>query len=403
MLNKLGAKTLRGLYDAVAEKVSTNPFRGRLNNALERTPAADVVDIDIAQALRRQKEAFIDSSPLLSAYRKETQKEIYTYRGDNINVLDELDIDGLKELEKVCEEIYQNTPHWSDERVNPHALKNFVDLYCRDPETYRYCLDSEVINKIFMEDFRSHGCIPYMNMAMAREIEKGRADDIIMQFVQNSDDFYLRGDKSDELSAILRTNKTTGKIIAHRGERHVGQFADIPVGEFITKKIKFANFINRFSTKKADFTGFDKRYSLRAQGNIYDYIKSKDELSLADAMLMMKYVDKTTQKEILELIKKVQIKPDGRFKSTTFSRDFAEEWIGGCSNFAAKDQPKILAKLNLDEGCEGYFVQASSGPVTGGNGQCEFILNNIPTRMVVKDVSFDPEKNIFNIEYDVFQ
>ena len=138
--------------------------------------------------------------------------------------------------------------------------------------------------------------------------------------------------------------------------------------------------------------------------NIYDYIKSKDELSLADAMLMMKYVDKTTQKEILELIKKAQIKPDGRFKSTTFSRDFARSWIGTCSNYAAKDQPKILAKLNLEEGCEGYFVQGSNcGAITGGNGQCEFILNNKATHMTVKDVTFDPEKNIFNIEYDVFQ
>jgi len=225
-----------------------------------------------------------------------------------------------------------------------------------------------------------------------------------MQFVEDSDVFYHKGDKIDELSKLLSTNKTTGRIIAHRGERHVGQFADIPVGEFMTKKIKLANFINRFGTKKADFTGFDKQYSLRTQGNIYDYIKSKDELSLADAMLMMKYVDKTTQKEILELIKKAQIKPDGRFKSTTFSRDFARSWIGTCSNYAAKDQPKILAKLNLEEGCEGYFVQGfNCGAITGGNGQCEFILNNKATHMTVKDVTFDPEKNIFNIEYDVFQ
>ncbi|MBE7708991.1 MAG: hypothetical protein E7Z93_00935 [Cyanobacteria bacterium SIG32] len=401
---KLGGKTIRSLYDVVAEKVTSNPFRGRLGNAFERSPVTDVVDIDVAQALRRQKEVFIENSPLLNAYSKETQKEIYTYRSDNINVLDELDIDGLKELEKVCEEVYQNTPHWKGERVNPHALKNFIDLYYRDPETYRYCLNSEVINKIFMEDFRSHGCIPYMNMAMAKEIEKGRADCVIMQFVEDSDVFYHKGDKIDELSKLLSTNKTTGRIIAHRGERHVGQFADIPVGEFMTKKIKLANFINRFGTKKADFTGFDKQYSLRTQGNIYDYIKSKDELSLADAMLMMKYVDKTTQKEILELIKKAQIKPDGRFKSTTFSRDFARSWIGTCSNYAAKDQPKILAKLNLEEGCEGYFVQGfNCGAITGGNGQCEFILNNKATHMTVKDVTFDPEKNIFNIEYDVFQ
>ena len=400
---KLGGKALRSLYDAVADKVTSNPFRGRLGNAFERSPVTDVVDIDVAQALRRQKEAFIENSPLLSAYNKETQKELYTWHSDNINVLDELDIDGLKELEKVCEEIYQNTPHWSDERINPHALKNFVDLYYRDPEAYRYCLNSRIINEIFMEDFRSNGCIPYMNMAMAKEIEKGRADDIIMQFVENSDTFYRKYDRSDELSKLLSTNKTTGKIIAHRGERHVGQFADIPVGEFITKKIKIANFISRFSTKKADFTGYDQRYSLRVQGNIYDYIKNKDELSLADAMLMMKYLDKVTQKEILELIKKAQIKPDGRFKSTTFSREFAKSWIGTCSNYAAKDQPKILAKLNLDEGCEGYFVQASSGPVKGGNGQCEFILNNRPTYMTVRDVTFDPEKNVFDIEYDVFQ
>ena len=403
VLIKLGGKTLRSLYEAVAEKVSTNPFRGRLSSTLERSPATDVVDIDIAQALRRQREEFIENSPLLRAYNLESKSRIYEGKSDVVNVLDDLDIEELKKLEKICEEIYQHTPHWSKETVNTNALKNFLDLYQRDPETYRYCLNSEVINKIFMTDFRSHGCIPYMNMAMAKEIEKGRADKIIMEFVEDPDVFYCDGAKAEELSALLSTNKTTGKIIAHRGERHVGQFADIPVGEYLARKIKLANLMNCFKTKQEYYSGFEKRYSWCVKSTIYKHIKGKEKLSLADAMLMMKYLDKTTQKEVLELVKKAQIKPDGRFKSTTFSKNFAEEWIGLRARDQAKYGTKILAKLNLEEGCEGYFVQASSGPVIGGNGQCEFILNNKPTRMIIKDASFDPEKNIFNIEYDVFQ
>lgn len=371
----------------------------RPNNKLESSPAQDIVEINTEEILKKQKENYIKNSPLLNTYNEESKADIYKYYPDVINVLELTDIEGLKEIENICQKVYDNTQHYYDDRINPHKLKNFVDLYYYDPKVFEYCLNSEPINNIFMDDYEACSCIKDLNIAAAKEIEKGTADPIVMDFVINSDNFYKDSKKINELSERLSQNKTTGDITVYRGERNVGMFSEIPIkNSHLTKKIKLSNFINQLSTRKEKFADFDKQYQARkAENNLYSYIKNKQELSLSDAMLMMKHMDKHSQKEILELIKNAKIEDDGRFKSTTYSKYFAESWVSTLYNYERKNEAKIISKINLKENCEGVYVQGTNST----NGQCEFIVNNKPKTTTIKDVTYDKEKNIFNLEYDL--
>lgn len=377
------------------ERISANSY----NNSYKYAPVQDIVDINTEEILKTQKENYIKNSPLLNAYNEESKADIYKYYPNAINVLESADIKGLKEIENICQKIYDNTPHYRNDKVNPHALKNFVDLYYYDPKTFEYCLNSEPIKTVFMTDFHSYNCIKDLNIAAAKEIEKGSADPIIMDFVVNSDNFYKDSNKINELSERLSQNKTTGDITVYRGERHVGMFSEIPINNsFLTKKIKLSNFINQLSTRNEEIGDFNKEYLAPKEHNtLYKYIKNKKELTLSDAMLMMKYMDKHSQNEILELIKKAKVEDDGRFKSTTLSPYFAEHWIGSCYNTERESEAKIVSKINLKENCEGVYVQGENST----NGQCEFIVNNKPKITTIKNVTYDKEKNIFNLEYDL--
>lgn len=369
------------------------------NNRYETTPVQDIVDINTEEILKAQKENYIKNSPLLNTYDKESKEDIYKYSHNAINVLELVDIEGLKEIENICQRVYDNTPHYWNDKVNPHALKNFVDLYYYNQKVFEYCINSEPIKNVFMDDFRSNACIKDLNIAAAKEIEKGAADPIIMDFVINSDDFYKDSKKINELSARLSQNKTTGDITVYRGDRHVGMFSEIPINNsFLTKKIKLSNFINQLSTRNEKIGEFNKEYnSHTGQISLYNYIKNKKELSLSDAMLMMKYMDKHSQNEILELIKNAKVEDDGRFKSTTLSPKFAEQWIGSCYNNERKNEAKIMSKINIKENCEGVYVQGEDST----NGQCEFIVNNKPKITTIKNITYDKEKNTFNLEYDL--
>ena len=367
------------------------------NNTLERVPNNDTVNIDIENIQKKQKEEYIKNSPLLTVYN-DFSKEL-EYRDSAINVLEFVDLNGLKEIEEVCKIVQENTKPLYNGNVDKESLKNFVDLYYYDKECFNYCLNSDVVNNIFMSDFRSNECVKILTIPMAKEIEKGKWNKTIEKFVIDSDDFYKDPENSKKLSEILRANKTTGDLIVYRGEKHVGQFSDVPIGKMLTKKIKFANFLYQLDTKNKHFTRYEKKYHLRKKDTIYNHIKNSKELSLSDAMLMMKYMDKYTQKEIIELIKSSNLKDDGSFKSTTLSEDFAKSWVGSVHNYAAEGQPTIIDKINLTEGTEGIYVQGEKKGDT--NGQFEFIINNNPKEYTIKDVSYNKEENRFNIEYDV--
>lgn len=373
------------------------------NNPLERSPEADIVDINIEEIQQKQKEKYIEKSPLLSAYNEFSKNDVFEYRPDSINVLEEIPVERFKEIEDVCQEIYENTEHWFNEEPNIYVLKNFVDLYYYDKDIYKYCMNSSPIKAIFMNDVLANDCIRNLSLPMAKEIEKGDHNQLINEFVVNSNEFYKTPESVIALNEYLSKNKTAGDITTYRGERHPGMFSELPINSTsLTKKIKFANFVHQFSTKDEKFLGYDREYHNSRKGDgssLYEYIKEKENLSIADAMLMMKYMNKSAQKEILELIKNAKLEDDGRFKSTTFSEGFAKSWIGSCYNHKRKGQANILSKITLKEGCEGIYVQ---GKDRGGtNGQFEFIVNNNPKTSTIKNVTYNEETNTFNLEYDL--
>lgn len=359
----------------------------------------DIVDINFEEAKKKQKEKYIENSKILSEYNQRAKSDINEH-ADTINVLDLVDLEGLKEIEKACEGLYEDI-----ETERPYTretiLKNYIDLYYYDKEAFEYCLDSDVMNDIYMDDALFNSCISNLSLGTIKEIEKGGLNLLMLEYIEESDAFCENPEKVDELSEFLSQNKVEKEFSVYRGERSVGIFSEIPLDNpTLTRKIKFSNFVNQKHTRKENFVDFDKRYHTYSESypSLYEHIKNKKDLSIADAMLMMKYMDKTSQKEILEAIENAEIEDDKRFKSTSISKEFPEIWISSVYNSNRKHQPKIMSKMNLKEGVEGLYARKETKDI---NTQREFIINNTPKKTTIKGVSFDEEKNLFNIEFDV--
>ncbi len=348
------------------------------------------------------KKAYINNSHYLSMYQKESEKDIYknVFTNERFNVLDNSNIEELKSIEILCQEIEEINNQTENNYNLPKAVKCMVDLHYFNPDAYQYIKDNPYLLEKYIKKklSKSYFCLQNMTPAGLKEIEKGYIDSLIRDYISNSDSFIKNPEKVQKLNKCLAENKTEGIMIVQRAERETGMFNEIPIEDkTLTTKIKLTNFIHQLETRKATFSGFEKSYTsanLKGKLTIYEYIKNKENLSLADAMLMMPYLDKNMQSKILELIKGAKVSDD-RFKSTTFSNEFPYEWLSSSSN--PNPQAKIINTITLPKGIEGRYIEELDN-ITIGNRQCEFLINNINKEITVTDVAYDAEKNIFHIK-----
>ncbi len=305
-----------------------------------------------------------------------TQSLIFTKKLDEFPILESL------------------SSHISEDLNYDYCFHMLLDLYERDEEAYNYAINSPILMDKFFGDYDSKSCINVLNKNALVEIEKGFAANTsknpqIISFVESSDDFK----EPDVLSSYISQFKTDGEITVYRAERSTGSFEAVPINDdLLEKKIRAIVKLNYFKTKKDTIVPSSGKYSNFGAQHVplYDYINSKKELSLSDAMLVAKYADKRYVDEILHLIENAEL-TDSRFKSTSFSERFVDSWMHDSDN---KNVPKIKSKLTIEEGTEGVYVSSA-------NHQFEFILNDNEKQITYNKAKYDKKTNTFVLEGNV--
>ncbi len=256
-----------------------------------------------------------------------------------------------------------------------------------------------LIEKFFMQNGSSDECLRNLTPASLKEIEEGIRTDLTQLYIDSSDAFRKNSENTNELHKLLAEHKIKSDILVKRAERETGMFSGIRLDDkALCAKIKLANLVSQTKTRKATFSGYTGSYLESARKSdltIYRYIKDKKDLSLADAMLMMPYLDEKTRQTVLDKITGSVIYDD-RFKSTTFSDSFPMKWLSGCS--CQNDQAKIISSITVQKGTEGRYINIPlDKEAIMPSSQCELLLNNTRKEIVITGATYDPVENIFYI------
>ena len=306
------------------------------------------------------------------------------YDDDNENLVLTSDVAKFPEIEDICRYLI-------DEKEYKGYFNVLTDLYFKDRNAYDYAMNSPVLLGNFFTYYPVGDCISTLNANSLKEIEKAynsntAANKYIREYVDNSDSFKHQ----EELSEYISQFKTDGPITLYRAERSTGAFESVNIeGTSLSDMTRKLVEIHYPETKQDEFRPSNGKYSTFMQPvtNLYDYINSRNELTLADAMLVAKYGDKRFVNEVLHKIEEVEA-IDNRFKSVTFSESFADSWKHDSSSI---NTAKIKTKLTVLEGTEGVFD-------TGKTGQWEFILNNTDKEIQYQKASYDKNTNTFHLE-----
>lgn len=284
--------------------------------------------------------------------------------------------------------------HFSEDLNYDISFHVLLDLHEKDIEAYNYAINSSILMENFFKQQHVKSCVGIINKNSLIEIEKGFLSNTsknpqVQSFVRNSDYF----EENDALSSYISQFKTDSEIEVYRAERSTKHFESVPIKDnLLNRRIRTIVKLNYFKTKKDMFVPPSDKYYIytNKKVSLYDYITSKENLTLSDAMLVAKYADKRYVDEILHLIENTQL-IDSRFKSTTFSERFVEYWNANvsCSNAA-----KIKSKMTIKEGTEGVYI-------TNDNKQFEFLLNNKDKQIKYNKAEYDKMTNTFYLEGNI--
>ncbi len=299
------------------------------------------------------------------------------------NLIFTSDASFLPKLEEACGFVSLNNAFENN-------FAGLTDLYLSDKSAYNYAVNSPVLCSCFLQS-AAFPASKNLGLNELKEIEKAciantSSNSYVKMYVIDSD-FFRYG---DELSDYLSEFKTDGDITVYRSERDTGMFENVPLkGSEIESRIREINEANKTVTSKEKVTpnSFTYRKHELDTVSLYDYINSKSELNLSDAMLMVKYADEDFERDVLAQIESCSIK-DCRFKSASFSESFADYWK---KVFNGKNTATVKEKITIKKGTEGVFC-------SGSTMQCEFILNNKPKLFRYQKANYDRTSNTFILE-----
>ena len=205
------------------------------------------------------------------------------------------------------------------------------------------------------------------------------------RYVVSSDLLAKNADDVKDLHNYLSRIKVTEPFTAFRAERDTGMFNTILLDKKLALETKWNVLKNMLKARKIpvhDYTG-NYNTDFTKKTNLFNFILGKENISLADAMQVAKFGSESYRNKIIELIKKSQI-TDNRFKSLTFDRKMAEDWLPA----QGSNNTGILHNVTVNKGVQGCYSSRD-------NRQAEFILNNNDKQMSFQDVKYDPKKDIF--------
>lgn len=271
----------------------------------------------------------------------------------------------------------------------PKGFDALVDLCFKENELVRkYVVRNRFsLGKFFSDEKMYKAGLDSICVDALKEVKKAYKaktidNELLQKYVFCSDTFK----QHDQLGEYISQFKTQSPISVFRCEKNTNIFKDVSLkGTELEAQTRKLVCMNEYQAKNVDSVIPNEgtyRFDEERRLSLYDYIMDKEELSLADAMLVAKYGDDDFIDKIRYLIETTDISDD-RFKSTSYSKAFVEKWKRNKESWAT-----IISELNIKEGTEGVFVSSQ-------NGQMEFLLNNTPKTFRYYDVDYDREQNTF--------
>lgn len=206
------------------------------------------------------------------------------------------------------------------------------------------------------------------------------------EYIEDSDAFTKNTNAVKELSEDFSKCKLSTDVVLHRGEKTVGMFNEIGLDKDFEQKTRLLLEQNKDKALNTKITEYTGRYKVAPYTNLYDFLSSKETLSLADAMQMAKYGDEHFVKELLSKIQSSKL-TDTRFKSLSFDEGMARGW----KNLNRGDNTTIFQRATVAKGTQGGYHE-------GVNAQYEVILNNTPKETTIKNATYDRENDTFELE-----
>ena len=279
-----------------------------------------------------------------------------------------------------------------DTKFSPDFMNymNMLIMKKYNPNTYKHIMTTDnssincIVNKWVMD-------VP--SAAMLKNITPEQLNVMVNDCIPNvryignyveDSDHFMRYEKAvSELSKDLSKCRLSTDVELYRGDKTVGMFDSIGIDKNFEKQIRKLLNKNKKRAKKMKITTYDGRYNCEPSTNLYDFLSSKETLTLADAMQAAKFGDEKFLNEVVAAIRKAKV-TDTRFKSYSFDKGMAAGW----REIHTGDNTTIIQNATIKKGTQGGYHQ-------GDNAQYEVVLNNTPKEMTFQDVVYDKETDTF--------
>lgn len=189
-----------------------------------------------------------------------------------------------------------------------------------------------------------------------------------------------------ELSKDLSKCKLSTDVKLYRGEKTVGMFDSVGIDKDFEKQLRQLLEANKNKAKNMKVSKYTGLYSSETSTNLYDFLSSKETLTLADGMQLAKFGNEEFVNELIKRIKSSKI-IDDRFKSLSFDKGMAGGWM----SHNAGANTTIIQNATVKQGTQGGFHN-------GSNAQYEVILNNTPKEVKFPDVIYHKDGDYFELD-----
>lgn len=314
------------------------------------------------------------------------------------NAIDSIDLKGMDDVINSLSE--------REENPTASSIINGIILYSNSPKAFEYVVHSPKVKEkiVFSSGYSKDLCeyvlqrlepeiVNEISYNSLREIEKGNEENYNYSlYTIDSDSFQLYPKQVERMRNHLSQCVSQGDFTAYRGERSSWVFESVPIDKSLQRRIKIMTFLNPKSRKDLIFPNRQK-YMDSPKQTIYDYIShKKEDLTLADAMLVAKYGDKKYIDYVLEKIKSASVQ-DEKFKSFTLNKKFANNWAETKGASDNDNMVSVITKTNIKKGNQVAYYAKSC--------QHEFIVNDNLKTMTFSNAKFDKETNTFYVDSQI--
>ena len=278
------------------------------------------------------------------------------------SLLEDLDISEFSKIEKMYSKFLKEADRLE---CDPHKL---TYLYFKKPKIYNYLMEHPDLLKKCQNTIYE---VP--SVEILEEINKHNFNRSVAFANYVNNNRYVSEQEAQYLNSILEKCKLSNDVTMYRGDSNL-LFQSISI-----KDSPLAKTVKEIVKDNPDIALKEQIFSMGNKKSLYDYILSKKDLTLTDAMELLSagYKDENLIKGVENAIKHSSI-IDNRLKSVTVSETIGKGYGADC-----------CSKLTIKKGTECAFICDT---------QQEFVLSGNPRKIAFTNATFDPETRKFKLE-----